>query len=69
MNIDEIRFEPRVMWHSMLSYDEWSLCASGALTMGSLTRDYIQKIMLYYERFGEHMPIAIRKDLLRDLMV
>lgn len=38
-----------------------------AYSSPSPAREYARKIVVYYKRFSNHMPIPIRKELLRSI--
>ncbi len=78
MKIDEIDFTP---WYfgrgdciSVMSKDEYEFIRAlyGEYTWWSCSRGpswaYLKKLTVYYERFNNHMPIPIRKELLRSIM-
>jgi hypothetical protein len=55
MSLNECEFLG-VTWHQML-----------VESTPSPARDYARKIAVYYERFGNHMPVPIRKELLKSI--
>ncbi len=80
MNIDTMDFTPRwSVWHSIrkegvfiLSQDEcrffdvtWH--EMSPYSQPSPAKEYARKVVTYYNRFNAHMPVEIRKELLREI--